>query len=105
MQVFNQRMKHFNKSALARPPLETTMAGLIGRILGRHLSLLGATAENPEYAVQHGLRVMLWTASMIRSSRGTQDRLNQSPLFICQFPSTGHHSQQRRLEQFQSRKS
>jgi len=82
VQMLGQEAKHFDKPALTNPLLKAAMAGLVGRVLVRHFSPLGATAENPQHAVQHRPRVVPWTASVIRSSRRTQDRLNQFPLFV-----------------------
>ncbi len=44
-------MKQFNKLALANPLLKTTITRLVGRVLVRHFSPLGATAENPENTI------------------------------------------------------
>jgi hypothetical protein len=82
VQMLSQEAKHFDKPALTNPLLKAAMASLVGRVLARHLSPLRATAENPQYAVQNGPRVMPWTASVIRSPHGAQDRLNQFPLFV-----------------------
>jgi hypothetical protein len=82
VQMLSQEAEHFDKPALTNPLLKAAMASLVGRVLARHFSPLGATAENPEHAVQNGPRVMPGTAAVIRPSRGTQDRLNQCPLFV-----------------------
>ena len=82
VQMLSQDAKHFDKPALTNLLLKAATASLVGRVLARHLRPLGATAENPKHAVQNGPRVMPWTAAIIRSSRGTQDRLNQFPMFI-----------------------
>jgi hypothetical protein len=82
VQMLSQEAKHSDEPALANPLLKAAMASLVGRVLARHLCPLGATAENPQHTVQHRPRVVPWTASVIRSPHGTQDRLNQFPLFV-----------------------
>lgn len=70
VQMLSQEAEHLNKPALTNPLLKAAMASLVRRVLARHLSPLGATAEDPKYAVQNRPRVVPWTASVIRSSQG-----------------------------------
>jgi hypothetical protein len=47
MQMLSQQAQCLNELALADPLLEAAVAGLVRRILRRHLGPLRATAENP----------------------------------------------------------
>src|SRR5208337_4855821 len=62
MQMFAQQAKRLNELALANPLLEPPVAGLIRRILRRHLGPLRTTAENTQHAVQNRPRVVPGTA-------------------------------------------
>ena len=104
MQMFGQQAQCFNELALANPLLKTPVAGLVRRILGRHLGPLRTAAENPEHAVQHRPCIVPGTATIVLTPRRTQDRLHHFPLFVCQFPTACHGNPQRRLEQLQFRR-
>jgi len=86
MQLPCQQSQHLNQPALPNPLLEATMAGLVRRILGRHLSPLRATAENPQHAIQHCPRVVPGTAAVVLTPQRAQDRFYQLPLFPLSVP-------------------
>src|SRR3984893_7853386 len=70
--------------------LETTMAGLIGRIFLGQFPPLGPGAQHPENSVEHGSRIRPRTTSTVRASLRSQDRFDQLPLGIAEFPSSSH---------------
>ena len=98
MQMFGQQPQCLNQLALANPLLKAPVAGLVRRILRRHLGPLCAAAQNPEHAVQHRPRIVPWAATVVLTPRRAQQRFHQSPLFVCQFPTARHLSLRRRLE-------
>ena len=104
MKMFGQQAQRLHDLAFANPLLKTPVAGLVGRILGRHLGPLRAAAENPKHAVEHRPRLMPRTTTIILAPLWAQDLFHQLPLFVCQFPTARHTSLRRCLEQLQFRR-
>jgi len=82
MKMVSQQAQRFYQLALANPLLKTPVAGLIGRILRRHLGPLRAAAQYPKYTVQHRPRLVPRAAAIILTPGRTQNRLDQFPLFV-----------------------
>src|SRR5262252_4575443 len=76
--------------ALPHPLLETAMAGLVRRIFLGQLAPLRPAAQDPQDSVEHRSRVLPGTTSTIRASLRSQDRFDELPLGIAEFPSSSH---------------
>ena len=68
------------------------MAGLVRRVFSRQLTPLRPCAQDPQDSVENRLRVLPRTTSTIGASLRSQDRFNQLPLGIAEFPSSSHAS-------------
>jgi len=58
MQQSRQQSQRFHQLAVADPLLETTVAGLVWRILLRQLTPLRSGSQDPQHTIQHGTRVV-----------------------------------------------
>ena len=66
------------------------MAGLVRRIFLGQLAPLRPAAQDPQDSVEHPSRVLPGTTSTIRTSLRSQDRFDELPLGIAEFPSSSH---------------
>ena len=104
MQLPRQQTQQLNQLAFTNPVLKTSVTGLVWRILPWQLGPLRTAAQNPKYAVKNCTRIMPGTATVVLTPSRAKDGLDQLPLFVCQFPTSGHSDLRRCLEQLQFRK-
>lgn len=97
--MFGQQTQNVNQLALANPRLKAPVAGLIGRVLGRHLGPLRAASANLVYTVQHCSHIVPGTATIVLTPRRTLGQLRDFQLFVRQIPTECHNNPRRRLEQ------
>jgi len=90
MQPFGQDPQSMLQSPAAHPLLKAPVTGLIRWILGRQLPPLRTCAQNPKHAIQHDTRVFWRTTAPITSPLEPQQRLQDLPLLIANFPSPMH---------------
>ena len=75
---------------LPHPLLEAAMAGLVRRIFLGQFAPLCPSTQHPQDSVEHGSRVLPRTTATVRTALGPQERFDQFPLGIAEFPSSSH---------------
>ena len=85
-----QSLQRLFQLPVAHPLLESAVAGLVRRILLRHLAPLCPGTQNPKHSVQHSPGLVPRATAIVRSPRWPQHRLHHGPLFIVQFPASCH---------------
>jgi len=88
--MFGQFTQDQLQLAGAHPLLKTPMTGLERRVLLRQFAPLRAATQHPQHAVQDRTRVMPRPPTIVGPPRWAQHRLNQTPVFVGQFPTTMH---------------
>ncbi len=84
-QIRRQRFEGVFHDAGANPPLEATVAGLVGRIAVGEVCPRGARSQHPQDAVQDRSAVFPWAAATIFSPYRLRDKLVENgPLGIGQ---------------------
>lgn len=81
-QILGQSLQHIAQQAGPPPLLKPTMTGLIGRVLPRQFTPLGAGPENPEHAVQHGASLLRRPAAPVGATTRPEERFEDGPLLI-----------------------
>src|SRR5215469_18941065 len=66
------------------------MAGLVRRVFLGQFPPLRPGAQHPQNPIEHCLRVLPWATASIGTPLGPQNRFNQHPLGIAEFPSSSH---------------
>ena len=66
------------------------MAGLVRRVFRGQFGPLRHAAQYPQHSVQHSTGIVTRAAAIILTPRRTQNKLQQCPLFISQFPAACH---------------
>ncbi len=66
------------------------MAGLVRRIFLGEFAPLRPRAQDPQDSVEHGSRVLPRTTATVGAPSGPQNRFDQFPLGIAEFPSSSH---------------
>jgi len=82
MKLLGQYPQCLNQFALFNPLLKTPVAGLIRRVLGRHLGPLRTTAKNPENTVQNRARVVPRAATVVLTPRWAQERIRSTKSMV-----------------------
>jgi hypothetical protein len=83
-QVFGQDAQNPLQTAFSDPLLETTMAGLVRRILAGQVSPAGSGAQNPEHAVEYGASLAPRPTASIAASSFAKQRFEHFPLGIAE---------------------
>jgi hypothetical protein len=76
--------------ACSHPLLETAMASLVWRVLVGQFAPLRSGSQHPQNSVEHRSRVLPRTTSTVGAPLRSQDRFDQLPLGIAEFPSSSH---------------
>jgi hypothetical protein len=76
--------------AFPHPLLKAAVAGLVGRIsLGQFAPLCSRT-QDPQNSVEYGPRVAPRPTATVGTPLGSQNRFDELPLGITEFPSASH---------------
>jgi hypothetical protein len=83
-QIFGQGAQNPLQTAFSHPLLETSMAGLVWRILARQVLPAGSGAQNPEHTIEHGAGIAPRPTATIAASFFPEQRLDHFPLGIVE---------------------
>ena len=84
MQVVREGAQNMFKGAIRRPLLESTMAGLVGRIASRQVMPRRPGAENPQNTIEHrSVTTPRTTPAIAAFGTRRQQWGHYRPLFVC----------------------